>query len=68
VPLGYEFLKVLVELTDVGRVVARFNALYYAFGAEEVELNKVDKRINKVRKALEESKDLSDKSQIREYG
>jgi hypothetical protein len=31
-----------VELIDVGRVVARFNASYYAFGAEGVELSEVD--------------------------
>jgi hypothetical protein len=46
----------------MGRVVARFNASHYTFRAEEVELSKVDKRINKVRKVLEESKDLLDKS------
>jgi hypothetical protein len=61
-------LKVSVELTDVGRVVARFDASYYAFGAEGVELSKVDERIDKVREALEESEDSLDKSQIRERG
>jgi hypothetical protein len=63
-----QLLKVSVELTDVGRVVARFDASHYAFGAEGVELSEVDERIDKVRKALEESEDSSDKSQIREYG
>lgn len=63
-----QLLKVSVELTDVGRVVARFHASHYAFGAEGVELSEVDERIDKVRKALEESEDLSDKSQIREHG
>jgi hypothetical protein len=59
---------VSVELTDVGRVVARFDASHYGFGAEGIELSGVNERINKVRKALEGSKDLSDKSQIREHG
>ena len=63
-----ELLKVSVELTDVGRVLARFDASHYAFGAEGVELSEVDERIDKVRKALEGSEDSSDKSQIREHG
>lgn len=51
-----------MKLTDIGQVVARFHILYYAFRMEEVELSKIDERINKVRKVLEESKDLLDKS------